>query len=203
MIAVRMKQSAIGFVLILALVGCIGHASQAELAVPDVRQSNGYTCGPAALQAVLAYYGIAVREDELATAMGANAENGTTPEAIVSAARARGLDAELREGLTVDDLRAELDASRPVIVEMQAWTDSPHVDWASDWGDGHYAVLIALEGDNLVFEDPSVLGSRSQLPRREFEARWHDIDLGRRNIRAAIVLRGKSPAPPPARVRMQ
>jgi predicted double-glycine peptidase len=72
----------------------------------------------------------------------------------------------------------------------------------SDWNDGHYVVLIALEGDELVFEDPSVLGSRDQLPRSEFEARWHDID-GRRHIHAAIVFRGRTPAPPPARVRMQ
>jgi predicted double-glycine peptidase len=203
MLPVQMKQSAIGFALILALSGCTGHRSRADLAVPDVRQSTGYTCGPAALQAVLAYYGIAVREDELSAAMGASSENGTTPEAIVSAARAHGLDAELRENLSVDDLRAELDANRPVIVEMQAWTDSPHVDWASDWDDGHYAVLVAFEGDELVFEDPSVLGSRAQLPRREFETRWHDIDFGRRHVHAAIVLRGKSPAPPPGRVRMQ
>jgi hypothetical protein len=155
------------------------------------------------LQAVLAYFGIAVREDKLAVAMAATPENGTTPEAIVSAARAQGLDAEVREGLTVDDLQAELDAKRPVILEMQAWTDTPHVDWANDWDDGHYAVLIAIDGDDLVFEDPSVLGSRVQLPRRELDARWHDIDFGRRHVHAAILFHGRPPAPPPAHVWMQ
>jgi hypothetical protein len=34
--------------------------------VPDVRQSTGYTCGAAALQAVLAYWGTQEREDRLA-----------------------------------------------------------------------------------------------------------------------------------------
>jgi hypothetical protein len=86
---------------------------------------------------------------------------------------------------------------------MQAWTDNPRVDWRSDWNDGHYAVLVAIDGEELVFEDPSVLGSRTQLPRREFEARWHDVDFGQRHIHAAIVFRGKAPAPPPARVRMR
>ena len=33
--------------------------------VPDVRQSTSYSCGTAALQAVLHYYGIEEREDRL------------------------------------------------------------------------------------------------------------------------------------------
>lgn len=66
-------------------------------------------------------------------------------------------------------------------------------------GDGHYAIVIAIEGDRVVLEDPSTLGSRAVLDRRELEQRWHDEDNGRKHIRTGIVFRGKQPAPPPAR----
>jgi len=185
--------------------GCgVGTAAKsAELAVPDVRQSTDYTCGVSALQAVLAYYGVAVREDQLSKEMAATPQDGVAPEVIVRVARAHGLTADMHENMTVDDLGAALLQHRPVVVELQAWADRPRTDWVNDWDDGHYAIVIAVEGDELVFEDPSVLGSRAVLPRHEFEQRWHDIDFGQRHIRTGIVFGGKVPAPPPARVRME
>jgi uncharacterized protein len=182
---------------------CTAAAPHPELPVPDVRQSTAYTCGAAALQAVLAYYGIDSREDRLSTQMGATPSDGIPPEAIVRTARAYGLAAELRENMTVEQLATEVRDGRPVIVELQAWADPPRSDWESDWDDGHYAVVIGIEGNELVFEDPSVLGSRVQLSRPEFEARWHDVDFGQRHVRAGILLRGRAPAPPAAHIRME
>jgi hypothetical protein len=187
----------------LFLACCTAVPKRVELAVPDVRQSTDYTCGASALQAVLAYYGIGVREDELSKEMAATPRDGVPPEAIVRVARAHGLTADMRENMTVDDLGAALLERRPVIVELQAWADGHHTDWVNDWDDGHYAVVIALEGDRLIFEDPSLLGSRAVLPRLEFEKRWHDSDSGRRHIRTGIVFGGKVPAPPQARVHME
>jgi len=187
----------------LFLVYCTAVPRRGELAVPDVRQSTDYTCGASALQAVLAYYGIGVREDHLSSEMAATPRDGVPPEAIVRAARAHGLTADMRENMTVDDLGAALLERRPVIVELQAWADPPRTDWDNDWDDGHYAVVIAIEGDQLIFEDPSVLGSRSVLPRYEFEKRWHDSDSGRRHIRTGIVFGGKAPVLPQARVHME
>jgi predicted double-glycine peptidase len=184
------------------LVGCGGAAPRRELAVPDVRQATDYTCSASALQGVLAYYGIELREDVLAKELGATPEDGAPPEAIVRVAIAHGLQATKRENMAVEDLAAALAQGHPVIVEMQAWSDRPRTSWADDWDDGHYAIVVAVEGDRLVFEDPSVLGSRAVLSRREFEERWHDIDAGYRNVRVGIVFGGKAPAPAPARIRM-
>jgi len=186
---------------LIVLSACAGSHAR-ELAVPDVRQATDYTCSASALQAVLAYYGIEMREDVLARELGATPEDGAPPEAIVRVAVAHGLSATKREHLTVDDLAAEIARGHPVIVELQAWSDAPRTSWTDDWDDGHYVIAIAVEGDRLVFEDPSVLGSRSVLSRRELEERWHDIDAGYRNVRAGIVFGGKQPVPPPARVHM-
>ena len=189
------------FVVVQVLSACVSSRGR-ELAVPDVRQATPYTCSASALQAVLAYYGLETREAVLADELGATPENGAPPEAIVRVAVAHGLRATKRENMTVDDLGSEIARGRPVIVEIQAWSDPPRTSWADDWDDGHYVIVIAVEGDRLVFEDPSVLGSRAVLSRREFEERWHDIDAGHRNVRTGILFGGKQPAPAPARVHM-
>jgi predicted double-glycine peptidase len=181
----------------IVLSACAGSHTR-ELAVPDVRQATDYTCSASALQAVLAYYGIAMREDVLARELGATPADGAPPEAIVRVAIAHGLRASKREHMTVDDLAAEIDRGHPVIVELQAWSGTPRTSWVDDWDDGHYAIAVAVEGDRVIFEDPSVLGSRSVLSRRELEERWHDIDFGYRNVRTGIVFGGKPPAPLPA-----
>lgn len=189
----------------IVLSACAGSHTR-ELAVPDVRQATDYTCSASALQAVLAYYGVAMREDVLARELGATPADGAPPEAIVRVAIAHGLSARKREHMTVEDLAAEIDRGHPVIVELQAWSGAPRTAWATDWDDGHYAIAVAVEGDRVIFEDPSVLGSRSVLSRRELEERWHDIDFGYRNMRTGIVFGGKPPAPlpvpPAARVHM-
>jgi predicted double-glycine peptidase len=183
---------------------CAGTAApqRHELAVPDVRQATTYTCSASALQAVLAYYGDEKREDQLATELGATPEDGAPPEQITRVARAHGLTADQRDNMTVDDLAVEVGKGHPVIVDIQAWSDTPRSSWADDWDDGHYVIVVAVEPDRVVFEDPSVLGSRAELSRKEFTERWHDADLGRRHIRTGIVFGGKPPAARPARVHL-
>jgi len=170
--------------------------------VPDVRQSTGYTCGAAALQAVLAYWGMEEREDRLAARLHSTPEAGTHPLDIVRVAREFGLTADLREGLELTDLDAALASRTTVIVDLQAWRDRADLPWAETWDDGHYMVLIGADRDNLYFEDPSLLGSRGTIPRSEFIDRWHDYEgeppldpTDRKYVRMAIFLRGSRPAP--------
>lgn len=187
-----------------------GASSRLIEAIPDVRQSTNYSCGAAALQAVLHYWGVDLREGELMVALRTDPERGTNPDAIVRVARNFGLKAGLREGLTVADLEDSLGRGVPPIVDIQAWTNTDlknsHFHWADDWEDGHYVVLIGVEGENLVFEDPSLLGTRGFIPRAEFLDRWRDYegeppyspsDPGdRAYVRMAIFIEGANPALP-------
>ena len=139
-------------------------------------------------------------------------ERGTPPEAIVRVAGHFGLKAELREGLSLDDLVESLRRGVPLIVDIQAWTvsdiKSPGFRWADDWEDGHYVVLIGVEDGNLVFEDPSLLGTRGYIPRAEFLERWRDYEGeppyrpsdrdDRAYVRMAIFIEGTKPADSPA-----
>jgi predicted double-glycine peptidase len=170
------------------------------LPVPDTRQSTTYSCGASALQAVLMYYGTELREDELMERLHTDPQEGTTPQNIIRVAQEEGLEAELRQPVTFDDIKASLERKQPVMVMCQAWRDEdgPQTPWKDDWEDGHYMVVIGLDDSNVYFEDPSLLGSRGFISRAEFEDRWHDYDKGGRYEHAAIFFGGRSPAPPPA-----
>jgi predicted double-glycine peptidase len=184
-----MRRLAIAVVVLLT--GCL----QRELMLPDVRQTEDYTCGASALQAVLAYYGIEASEAELATATGTTSADGAPPEAIARAARDHGLTVAIREGVSIAELRREVRAKRPVIVDIQAWANTPRSNWQNDWEDGHYVVVIAVDRDRVVFEDPSILGGRGYLRFEELLQRWHDEDKGRKSSRLGIFFGGRSPAP--------
>jgi hypothetical protein len=169
--------------------------------VPDVRQSTGYTCGAAALQAVLAYWGTSEREDRLVARLRSTPEAGTHPLDIVRVAREFGLTAELREGLSLADLEAALAAGTTVIVDLQAWREGTDIPWAETWEDGHYMVLLSLDNEKLYFEDPSLLGAHGFIPRDEFLDRWHDYEgdppldpSDRAYVHMAMFIRGDRPA---------
>jgi predicted double-glycine peptidase len=170
--------------------------------VPDVRQSTDYTCGAAALQAVLAHWGVEEREDRLIARLHSTPENGTHPDDIVRVAREFGLRAELREGLTLEDLQEALARGVTAIVDLQAWRlESERRPWTELWDDGHYMVLIGMDRENLYFEDPSLLGSRGFIPRQEFLDRWHDYEgeppldaADRKYVHMAIFIQGDKPA---------
>ncbi len=107
------------------------------------------------------------------------------------------MSAEIRERMSVDELVRLVRAGHPVIIVLQAWSGRPRPAYASDWEDGHYLVMVGVQGAELVFEDPSLLGSRGVLRRRELEERWHDTDGKHAWQQTGIVFDGR-PAPPPA-----
>lgn len=161
-----------------------------------VRQTFDYDCGAKALQVVMAYYGIDIREDKLLKELGTGPE-GTRVDKLIAAARRRGFEVEAQTQWQLRDLKARLDAGHPAIVLLQAWANRYMTlkEWQTNDEDGHYAVLIGYSRRVLLFEDPASF-RRTWLRITEFMARWHDYDqvLGRRYERFALVLGGRPPA---------
>lgn len=165
--------------------------SQAKLLdFPDVRQSNGFTCGCDSLLAVLYYYGLSYREDRLAKLIKTD-EEGTAPQPIVALCRKLGFKVDVGK-MTLKKLKDYVDRSVPVIVVYQAWRDKPSY-WKDDYEDGHYSVVIGYDNNNLILEDPSML-NKGYIPVEEFLERWHDIDKhGRKYQNLGIAIYGKKP----------
>jgi hypothetical protein len=137
---------------------------------PEVRQSTDYTCGPSSVQAILYYYGISLGEDQLSELLKTDDNNGTQPKNIIQCCREMGLSAIDKQKMTINDIKYYLSRKIPILVVYQAWGDN-----LSGWDSGHYSVIIGLVGDNIIFEDPSLIG-KGYIPIKEFMERWHDVD---------------------------
>ena len=151
------------------------HAIQNFIRVPFTRQATDYTCGVAALQSILYYYGEEFREDELVEKLQPTFKEGTKYLEIAKFAQSRNFRVDVRTGMSLDDLQGLIRKKKPIILLIQAWSES-HVDYTQDWDDGHYAVAIGYDHQNIYFMDPSTLGNYSFIPIGEFLDRWHDRD---------------------------
>jgi len=166
------------------------------------RQATEYSCGACALQAVLSHWGKEVEEAELMRLMGTNEAVGTYPENMARGIRALGFEAEVRENLTLDEVRRETDAGRPAIGLAQVWRSAKSSPGSAldEWDSGHYIVILGVDDDNVYFQDPYVRMAKAFMPRSAFEEHWHQIMGGkasgeRRIEHCAVFVRGKA-APP-------
>ncbi|MCX6672680.1 MAG: C39 family peptidase [Methanothrix sp.] len=180
----------------------MGTLNLALFSMPDTRQSTEYSCGAAALQAVLGYWGRDIGEEDLREMLNTNEESGTYPDDIIRVASALDLQAEYKENMTMKNLENYVAQGIPVIVDCQAWRSVSQYNesWADTWYNGHWLVVIGIDEGNVTLEDPYLLGDRGFLPREEFEARWHNVrgldetDTGKQ-IHMGIAIRGEKPAP--------
>jgi uncharacterized protein len=203
-----MRRALIATWLLVIFAGC-AHVPANALPVPAVRQATDYSCGPAALLAVLRYWRKPVAcEQDLYAPLQTTPQQGTEPPMLEAVARAHGLDARWRTGVTVDELRAAVAAGTTVILDLQAWRTTRRA-WRDDWDDGHYVVVVAIDDGRLYAMDPSSDTGYAWLPVDELVDRWHDFEdrHGPRNefSHGALFVTGTSHASsrPSRPVRMQ
>ena len=150
-------------------------AIQFFIQLPLCRQATDYTCGAAALQSILYYYGDEWGEASLAEQLKSDPERGTNYRNIISIAQTEGLQAEAKTGMTLDEIKSDVKAKKLVIVAFQAWSEDPS-KYSDDWNDGHYAVVVGYDNDRIYFMDPLQLGNYTYIENTEFLSRWHDTD---------------------------
>jgi len=160
-----------------------------------VRQTFDFDCGAKALQAVMEYYGVDIREDELLEELKAD-EYGTNYADIIALAQKKGFSVFAENGVSLEKLQLFIDNGNPVIVLVQAWADKYMTleEWKSDYEDGHYVVVIGYDNNIIIFEDPAS-PRRTWMTKEEFLARWHDKEpgTGKKLQNFAMVLLGKNP----------
>lgn len=154
--------------------------------IPDVRQHSDFTCGPAALEAILTYYGFPYREKRLAKMLHTTRKHGTNPMQIaLLCAEQFGLAIHIYEPMTFMEIRTYIKSGIPILVVYQSGIISKPLE---EWNSGHYAIIIGIDGDKLILEDPAIFG-RVRISMAEFAQRWHDIDAnGRVYNHFAIVI---------------
>ncbi len=165
------------------------------------RQVTEYSCGASALQSVLRYWGKDVDETELMKLLHTTPEAGTYPEDIVAGARALGFEAHAKENLTLDEVEQFTADGNPMIALAQVWRSqsgsAPSAE--EDWDNGHYIVVLGVDPDYVYFQDPYMRMSKAFVPRKMFEAHWHqvmggDLKTNPKLIHLGIFVRGDKPA---------
>jgi predicted double-glycine peptidase len=164
--------------------------------LPTGRQTFDFDCGAKALQIVMAYYGVDIREDELITELGID-HDGVPVKNMIATAEKQGFQVVAKCEFPLRSLKQYVDAKHPVIVLVQAWAERYMTldDWKEDNDNGHYVIVIGHHGYIIVFEDPASF-RRTWMTEEEFLARWHDVDprTQERLDHFAMVLLGKQPA---------
>jgi len=147
---------------------------------PEFRQTYTYDCGASSLLSVFCYYGIEIREEIILDKLKAKHTDivncGIHTKAINDYAKEKGLQSQIKKGLTPEDLCKILDENIPVILRLQAWREqkSPR-NWEKDYIDCHYVVAIGYTKNSIIFEDPSSF-TRTYLSFSELKKRWHSTD---------------------------
>jgi predicted double-glycine peptidase len=172
--------------------------------VPVVRQRRDFSCGAAAILALVRYWSVeaysTVEEDALYPALRTIDGHGTEPEPMAEFLAQNGIVAHYRHGdVTTHDLELAVDARQPPIVDLQAWRDQD-TPWRETWDAGHYVMMVGYDADRLFFADPSTLTPEGYgyMPRGELEERWHDLagSDNRKLQRMAIFAQGSRPWTP-------
>jgi ABC-type bacteriocin/lantibiotic exporter with double-glycine peptidase domain len=157
---------------------------------PELRQVFCFDGGACSLASVLAYYGVAVREDEIMQLARTSKGGGTTPAGIVHVLRYFGLE-PIAGCLSVDALHTALDRCEPVILALQVYRSDTSRSYNACWNDGHYVVAIGYDAQRVYVEDPSSY-KRTWLTFEELSDRWHDTGVhGRRLINWGCIVRGR------------
>ncbi|MEW6057532.1 MAG: C39 family peptidase [Bdellovibrionota bacterium] len=171
-----------------------------HLKVPLLSQATDYSCGPAVVLAILRYWQTYDgNERSLHQALGTDENKGTDPRRMAKVLAEHELTVEVKEGLTLADLREALAKGITVVVSFQAWRDDERfkIPWKDNWEDGHYAVLIAMDDHRLYFMDPSAYDRYAYLSHSDFLDRWHDKEetsAGEwRHQHLGILVKGESP----------
>lgn len=114
------------------------------LEVPYFSQERDYTCGPASLRMVLAFYGRAVAEEMLAPLLGTNDVMGTERDRMSEIIKHHQLVPYERTDATLEDLRHMINNRMPVIVR--------HLDDEED--SDHYSVVVGVDETHVTLNDP-------------------------------------------------
>ncbi len=163
------------------------------LNIPLHVQEENYTCGVAATRSVLHYYGIVEEEETLAVALKADPQEGTDSKNIVKYLNEKGFKASVTTFSTIEQIQTAIRNKFPVMVLIQAWTNTPNVDWSQDWDDGHWVVVTGYDNDHLYFMDPSNPGKYTFLSNKDFLVRWHDVDELKKVWQLALTVEPATP----------
>jgi len=135
------------------------------LKVPYFKQDTVYSCGPAALQMIFAFYGKGFSEKALAKKLNTTVSDGTKHQSLINIAKSEGFYVYVNNNSSLKEVHSLLLENIPVMVNF--------IEPSND--DGHYSVVVAVREDSIVLNDPWN-GEGLIMDSSDFVARWCSED---------------------------
>jgi ABC-type bacteriocin/lantibiotic exporter with double-glycine peptidase domain len=140
-----------------------------KLDIPHFRQTTSYTCVPACIRMILAYWGHYYSEENLVTILGVRPYVGTLVDNVITGLETIGFHAKWFENASIAELKQLLNGNWPVIVFLQA------KDLQSDGRGYHALVIYGIESGRIFCHDP--LWDKSRIFRiPAFRTTWAKTD---------------------------
>jgi len=138
------------------------------LAVPYRPGEYNKGCTLAAGEMVLGYLGKPIGQLQFSCLNGFDEIHGASLSLIKEIAEIDGFKANLRDDMTLDDLKDNIDDDYPVIV-AQRFGFPPE----TSANNMHARVVVGYDGHNIIVHDPCArLGPNLVLPNKTFEDFW-------------------------------
>lgn len=149
------------------------------LDVPLIAQKTKFTCGPAVVAAVAAYYKCHVTEGRARTMMGTCERYGTIPANMHAYLKRLGLWPRTRVRTPLFTIKDSVKRGRPVIVLWNDWR-------------GHWAVVLGYENGCFLLADPANPRSGMRVHRvKNFRKHWHAKVAGKSYRQLAIICKAR------------
>lgn len=148
------------------------------LNVGTFRQTNEYSCGPAAIKIILDSFGEKVSFAELVHRAKTTKHDGTCPENLEKAVNSLGYATFVQMNADIGDIERFLNGGLPVIVNYQSPYDEYQlralISGKKKYDDGHYAVVRGMNKKQLFLSDPAHEGGYNEVDKSVFVKLWYD-----------------------------
>lgn len=140
-----------------------------SIPVPHYQQERDYSCVPACVRMVLAFYGQDHAESDLRTLLKTRSA-GTSAANVMLMLPTLGFDVAVAFA-TFYELEQIIRAGTPCVV--QVWTE--HLSyWDTSWM--HDVVVVGFDNDLMLVNDPAFPDAPQAVLRDEFMAAWSAAD---------------------------
>jgi len=130
--------------------------------VPYFEQKKDYTCGPAVLRMVAAFFGASYTPEQLYVITNPNPNTGTSNSDMKKALKKLGLNTLSKNKADIKDIKRFIEKGLPVIVNFIEPRGKQ---------EGHYSLVIGMTDTEIIFNDPGY-GENFRMGIPEFLSRW-------------------------------
>lgn len=143
-----------------------------KLDFPTSRQDNYCSCGAAAVQSMLKYYGMDEVLDSLSEELKMT-DDGIDYKNIIKLLKKRKLKIECGT-MNRRKLKEYINKRVPIIILIQAYKNNEKQPYTiNSYKDGHYVTVIGYSTRRFIIEDPSLNSELGYINNKDLDIRWH------------------------------